>query len=55
MTEQKEIIAEEKAQRSYSCCGSGSSENEKTSLKENSTQDDDVRSKVREQYAAKPQ
>ncbi|MHA2303901.1 MAG: arsenite methyltransferase [Candidatus Hodarchaeales archaeon] len=52
MTEQKEIIAEEKAQRSYSCCGSGSSENEKTSLKENSTQDDDVRSKVREQYAA---
>lgn len=52
MTKQKEIIAEEKTQRSYSCCGSGSSENEKTSLKENSAQDDDVRSKVREQYAA---
>ncbi len=52
MTEQKEIIDDEKTQRSYSCCGSGSSENEKTSLTKNSAQDDDVRSKVREQYAA---
>ncbi len=52
MTEQKEIIEEEKTQRSYSCCSSSSSENEKTPLKENSAQDDDVRSKVREQYAA---
>ncbi len=52
MTEQKVITPDNKPQRSYSCCGSGSNEAENTSTEQNTAQADSIRSKVRTQYAA---
>jgi SAM-dependent methyltransferase len=52
MTDQKVVTSDKKPQRSYSCCGSGSSDADNTSLEQNTAQADSVRSKVRTQYAA---
>ena len=52
MTEEKTTKLEEKQPGSYSCCGSGSSETENTARESSTAQADDVRRKVRSQYAA---
>jgi len=52
MTEQNITKLEEKRPSSYSCCGSGSSETEKTVRESGTAQAEEVRQKVRSQYAA---
>ncbi|MFX0185089.1 MAG: arsenite methyltransferase [Candidatus Hodarchaeota archaeon] len=51
MTEQNNSKLEEKQPSSYSCCGSGSSESETTFRESDTTQAEEIRKKVRNQYA----